>query len=78
MIFLKGWLFSSPRKRVMVTNRLRPGVDLEFFNKNVHYVVINRFTKLFIDKFCDDMGTIDWVKLVEFNSGNYDLDKFLP
>lgn len=40
--------------------------------------VINRFTKLFIDKFCDDMGTIDWAKLVEFNSGNYDLDKFLP
>jgi hypothetical protein len=40
--------------------------------------VINRFTKLFIDKFCDDIGTIDWVKLVEFNSGNYDLDKFLP
>ena len=40
--------------------------------------VINRFTKLFIDKFCDDRGTINWVKLVEFNSGNYDLDKFLP
>ena len=39
--------------------------------------VINRFTKQFIDKFCDDTGDIDWVKLVEFNSGNYDLDKFL-
>jgi len=39
--------------------------------------VINRFTKQFIDKFCDDTGAIDWVKLVEFNSGNYDLDKFL-
>lgn len=40
--------------------------------------VINRFTKLFIDQFCDDTGAINWIKLVEFNSGNYDLDKFLP
>ena len=40
--------------------------------------VVNRFTKEFIDRFCDDTGAIDWVKLVEFNSGNYDLDKFLP
>jgi hypothetical protein len=39
--------------------------------------VINRFTKEFIDRFCDATGAIDWVKLVEFNSGNYDLDKFL-
>jgi len=39
--------------------------------------VINRLTKLFIDRFCDDMGAIDWVKFVEFNSGNYDLDRFL-
>lgn len=39
--------------------------------------IINRFTKLFIDRFCDDKGMIDWVKLVEFNSGNYDLDRFL-
>jgi len=39
--------------------------------------VVNRFTKEFIDRFCDDTGAIDWVKLVGFNSGNYDLDKFL-
>lgn len=39
--------------------------------------VVNRFTKTFIDKFCDDEGSIDWVKLIEFNSGNYDLDKFI-
>ena len=39
--------------------------------------VINRFTKLFIDRFCDDTGAIDWVKLVEFTSSNYDLDTFL-
>ena len=39
--------------------------------------VVNRFTKEFIDRFCDDTGAIDWVRLVEFNSGNYDLDNFL-
>ncbi len=39
--------------------------------------VVNRFTKQFLDKFCDSTGAIDWVELVEFNSGNYDLDKFL-
>lgn len=40
--------------------------------------IINQFTKEFIDRFCDQSGSIDWVKLVEFNSKNYDLDKFLP
>jgi hypothetical protein len=40
--------------------------------------VINRFTKLFLDNFCDETGAIDWVRLVEFNNGNYDLDEFLP
>ena len=39
--------------------------------------LINLLTKQFIDRFCDTTGTIDWVKLVEFNSRNYDLDKFL-
>ena len=40
--------------------------------------ITNLFTKQFIERFCDDRGTIDWVRLVEFNSGNYDLDDFLP
>ncbi len=40
--------------------------------------VINRFTKQFIEGFCEDNGAINWGKLVEFNSGNFDLDKFLP
>jgi len=35
--------------------------------------IINRFTREFIDRFCDASGAIDWVKLVEFNSGNLDL-----
>lgn len=40
--------------------------------------VTNRFTKQFIEKFCDESGAIDWVKLVEFNSGNFDLEQKLP
>ena len=32
---------------------------------------VNRFTKEFIDEFCNDEGNIDWEKLVRFNSGRY-------
>jgi hypothetical protein len=39
--------------------------------------VINKFTKLFIDEYCDNQGNINWIKIVEFNSQNYDLDKFI-
>lgn len=38
--------------------------------------VVNRFIKEFVERFYDESGIIDWEKLVEFNSGNYDLDKF--
>jgi hypothetical protein len=31
--------------------------------------MINRFTKEFIELFCDSCGKIDWKKLVTFNSG---------
>jgi len=40
--------------------------------------LFNTFTKSFIDRFCDAKGIIDWVRLVEFNCGNFDLEKFLP
>ena len=39
--------------------------------------VANRFTKAFIDDFCDDACNIDWVRLVEWNSGNFDLDNIM-
>jgi len=39
------------------------------------YKVINRFTKSFIDEFCLVDGGINWVKLIQYNSGNFDLDK---
>lgn len=40
--------------------------------------VINLLTKEFLNEFCNELGAIDWPKLVEFNSGNYDLDVFRP
>ncbi len=39
--------------------------------------VVNRFTKQFVEEFCHPTGAIDWIRLVEFNSGNYDLDGVL-
>ncbi len=39
--------------------------------------LINRLTAEFTQRFCDAWGAIDWVKLVEFNSKNFDLDSFL-
>lgn len=39
--------------------------------------VENRFTKAFIDQYCESDGSIDWIRLVEFNSKNYDLDTLL-
>ena len=37
----------------------------------------NLLTKAFIETYCDQFGAIDWLKLVQANSGNYDLDQFL-
>ncbi len=45
--------------------------------ENEESSVINRFTREFIERFCDANGAIDWVKLVEFNSGNFDLDAYI-
>ena len=39
--------------------------------------VINRFTKEFMEIYCTETGAIDWSKVVEFNSKNLDLDKFI-
>ena len=39
--------------------------------------VVNLFTRKFISEFCNDDGAINWIKLVEYNSGNYDLHKFI-
>ena len=46
----------------------------EYF-QNEYGKTLNRFTKEFIDKFCDSTGLILWEKLVQFNSGkgNYNI-----
>lgn len=31
---------------------------------------VNRFTREFIDEFCDEYGVIDWEKVLQFNSGS--------
>jgi hypothetical protein len=43
-------------------------------NRNDDYMakysqMVNRFTKEFVELFCDNIGNIDWNKLVIFNSG---------
>ncbi|MDY6874253.1 MAG: hypothetical protein SVR81_09860, partial [Chloroflexota bacterium] len=38
--------------------------------------VINQFTKLFLNQYCFPNGMINWDKLVEFNSGNFDLESY--
>jgi hypothetical protein len=38
--------------------------------------VINNFATEFGQRFCCNDGTIDWVKLVEYNSGNFDPNDF--
>ncbi|MDR0538397.1 MAG: cytosolic protein [Tannerellaceae bacterium] len=37
--------------------------------QNLYCQMINKFTKQFLNEFCFDNGTIDWKKLVAFNSG---------
>jgi len=39
---------------------------------NIEYAaIVNRFSKDFIDMFCNEYGSINWKKLIEFNSGKY-------
>lgn len=49
----------------------------DFLNKRGG--IINILTKQLINKFCDKKtGEIDWGKLIQFNSGNYNPDKPFP
>lgn len=40
--------------------------------------IINLFSTQFVIRFCNPDGSINWTRLVEFNSRNFDIDKFLP
>jgi len=48
--------------------------------RNEYSMLINRFSKQFMDNFCKENGQIDWEKLVEFNSGKtaLKLPKMIP
>jgi len=50
----------------------------EFMNE--YSMLINRFSKQFMENFCKENGQIDWEKLVEFNSGKtaMALQKMMP
>ncbi|MDR1652115.1 MAG: cytosolic protein [Prevotellaceae bacterium] len=37
--------------------------------QNIYIQIINKFTAQFIKDFCKENGEINWIKLVEFNSG---------
>ena len=47
----------------------------DFLNKKSK--IINLLTHEFLNDYCLPDGSIDWKKLVEFSSGNYDLDNFI-
>jgi hypothetical protein len=75
------WYLISENKN-LYTDIIEPiGYRAKKHNNDFHKGksrVTNLFTKAFIDEYCDDKGNIDWFKVVEFNSGNYDIKGFLP
>ena len=75
------WHFISQNKD-LYTDIIEPiGHRAKEHNENISSEksrVVHLFTKKFIDRFCEPTGAIDWTRLVESNSGNFDLDKFLP
>ncbi len=66
------WHFISGDKN-LYTNIIEPlGYKAKEKNEDFlesYAVMINKFTKEFANEFCMNTGHIDWVKLVEFNSG---------
>ena len=74
------WYLISENKQ-LYTDIIEPlGYRAREHNQDFHLEkdnLINRFTLLFMKRFCEDNGAINWIKLVEFNSGNFDLDQFL-
>jgi hypothetical protein len=47
----------------------KPQEHIPLYKKSLG-AAINRFTKEFVEKFCDENGCINWDKLLAFNSGN--------
>jgi hypothetical protein len=72
------WTFISGNRR-LYTDIIEPlGYRAEIYKekyKEEKDKVTNLITREFIERFCDQDGTIDWHRLVEENSGNFDLDR---
>lgn len=67
------WYFISGNKN-LYTEIIEPvGYRAKYHNEDFdgkRSALENRLAKEFIDQFCNDSGTIQWDKLVQFNSGN--------
>ncbi|MBE2238564.1 MAG: cytosolic protein [Caldilineaceae bacterium] len=74
------WYMISENKE-LYTEIIEPlGYQAREHNERFHEqrgALVNRLTIEFMQRFCTPSGTIDWIKLVEFNSKNFDLDSFL-
>jgi hypothetical protein len=72
------WTFVSGNKD-LYTEIIEP-LGFEAKKHNDDYIealgaATNRLEELFIKKYCNENKSINWSKLVQANSGNYDLDK---
>lgn len=72
------WEFISGDPELYI--KLIEPLGYEAKRHNDHYVVeknntYNRFVREFTNEFCDEIGQINWAKLVHFNSGNLTTDR---
>lgn len=74
------WYLISENKE-LYTEIVEPiGYRAKEFNEGFHREkpqLVNRLNKEFLAEFCESSGAINWPKLVNYTSGNYDLDEFL-
>jgi hypothetical protein len=73
------WTYISDNKNLYIDIVEPVGYHAREHNETYHLErarITNLLTKLFIEKYCSTNGTIDWQKLLQANSGNYDLDVF--
>lgn len=69
------WEFISGNKNLFI--EIIEPLGYKAKEKNDNFIqsysqMINKFTKEFANKFCNDNGEIEWEKLVRFNSENID------
>ena len=72
------WYFISGEKNLY--KKIIEPIGFEAKKHNKKFVsdknnFLNIMTRDFIEKYCKENGEIDWINLVEHNSGNFDLDK---